>query len=1345
MAQIEEPVKASLEDELSISDTDDAGSESSEEFDNDLSAAEAAMAISSAQEQEKIEVSDEELAQIDEAAKTALEDELYVADSGSESSEEFNSDLSAAEAAMAISSAQEQEKVEVSDEAAKTALEDELYVADSGSESSEEFNSDLSAVEAVIAIASAHEQEKVEVSDEELAQIEEPEKSSLEDELYTEDSGDTASEPKEADNDFSVVETAMAMKSSQEVDKDDVSDKQLTQTDVPAKSALEDELFVDDTDATDTEYSDEFDKDLSIAESAVKKEKGTDKMSVAEEVLAQNDENSLDDTSGFVDTSIENIIPDSEIAASTPETIEEAVDDNIQQQDNNTAPETVYIEPVEIKEEEKQPRSIIEAYVDVISNKQEANKPKDLEQELIEQPVVVNEPEKLEPIETILEKYSDWTEEQKELLSLILSEVKDVVEQQDDVLKVLHEDSPDEDAVLEMVSLYTEQIERMGSAAEMVGLDAMQKLCELIGFHFGDLARSSVEMIVKSEERIRNWPFVVYAYLKDIYDEDSHQRAIDYISDDDWARTIREDIKSDLKHAFSQSTIMVEKDEKDQRLTTASEEHVDISIPEDVQTELLDGLLQELPHQSEEFSSAIQELVHDNYITQLEVAQRIAHTIKGAANTVGIVGVATLTHQLEDILQALLKAEMRPSHELHSALIDASDCLEQMTEYLLEQGEQPASPVQTLQAILDWANYIDEYGPPQNDDQSRVPKNTVLSDKQESDEPKEEKAKPAQEASLRIPANMIDELINQSGESIIANSQMHENVTSLLRNLREIKRNREDVYTLSQQLEHLIDVQGTNDMFAASEKNEKFDSLEMDEYNELHTYSRRLIEATADSVELVKDLEEKLYGLETVIADQSRAQKDNQYAILKTRMAPIDTIVARLKRGVRQSSKIAEKNVELEVKGAEILLDSKILNNLIDPIMHLLRNAVDHGVETDEVRQQQGKVSPAVIKLSFEQVGERLQIVCEDDGQGLDADQIRKRAVEKDFITGDQQLSDQEIYQLIMQHGFTTRDQVTQLSGRGVGMDVVYSNIKDLNGLVQISSEKNKGMKVEISMPVSLLTAHALIIPAYNGAIAVSTSGIEEILQVSPENLQETEHGLTFKVEEEVYPAVHLEQLLDMRLSTQQDQQNYSALLIGSISGDKKVVLVNEIQSVRDIIIKPFSHYLPKVTGLVGATVLGNGDVAVVVDVSDLLSQQSDIVGRLNHSRNVDLEEIHQASVLVVEDSISTRRSLAEFMQDLNYKVFTAKDGVEAVEIMRQHVPNIVLTDLEMPRMNGLELTSYVRSHDETKDIPIIMLTSRTTEKHKREAKSIGVNEYLTKPFVEDILLEKVQNLSATS
>lgn len=1270
--------------------------------------------------------SENEQSETDQVSTSLIEDELFVADEDVDEIEddgEFGEDLSGAEAVFgAVDDAStdnaqvsEQESEQV-DQDTPVSIADDLFVADDAIDNSdnEEFNKDLSVTEAVI--SDLHE-ENTQSSEQADLDVDSSDAALLVDELFVADE-DVAenSDDDEFNESLSAVEAVINNSQEDNIQSSEQADSDFDNSDA---ASLVDELFVADDSIAEAEYDNELDENLSKKPSF----EDANQQSVSEiaDELFVNEEDSDK---------------------------EEAFESEYAQDNQPVEPETVYIEPVEKNREA--PRSIIEAYVGAMAGKIHENKPKALEQELIEQPLKTAPIQKLEPIDSILLKYPDWSEDQKELLSLILSEVHDVVDQQDEALSVLHEGQVVEQDALDMIVLYSEQIERMSSAAEMVGLDALQKLCELIGFHFGDLEKSSTEMIVSSEERIRKWPFIIYSYLKDINNESAHQEAIKYISDDAWARTIREDIKADLKEAFSHSTIHVDETVEGQRITKATPEDVDITVPDDVQAELLDGLLQELPHQTEEFSEAIQQLIKDDYLTQLEVTQRIAHTIKGAANTVGIAGVATLTHHLEDILQALLKAKAKPSADLHIGLIDASDCLEQMTEYLLGQGDQPDDAVQTMQVILDWANYIDEFGVPTDN----VNKSSPTSVQTESVEParveenkeikvKDNKAKSPQDASLRVPANMIDELINQSGESIIATSQMHENVEILLSSMRDIKKNKDNVYSLSQQLEHLIDVQGFNDKFSSSDKDEKFDPLELDQYNELHTYSRRLIEATADSVELIKDLEDRLFSLESVIVDQTRAQKDNQYAILKTRMMPVESVVARLKRGVRQAAKISGKSVELEVLGVDTLLDSKILNNLIDPLMHLLRNSVDHGIEANDVREANGKPLPGVIKLTFAQVGERLEINCEDDGIGLNAEQIKARAIDKGMIPEDQDISDDEIHQIIMQHGFSTRDEVTQLSGRGVGMDVVYSNIKDLNGSIVINSEMNKGMNVELSLPVSLLTAHALLIPTISGSMAVSASGIEEILQVNIDDLIETEYGLILHVEDKEYPAVHLEQLLKMRLTASSDKKkSFTALLVDEFGGQKKVVIVNEILSVRDIIIKPLSHYLPKAIGLVGATVLGNGDIAPVVDVADLLSQQSNVIGKLESDQSIELEETHQASVLVVEDSISTRRSLAEFMQDLNYKVFTAKDGVEAIEVMRDHSPTLLLTDLEMPRMNGLELTSYVRSHDETKDIPIIMLTSRTTEKHRQEAKSIGVNEYLSKPFVEDLLLEKVQSLA---
>ena len=428
--------------------------------------------------------------------------------------------------------------------------------------------------------------------------------------------------------------------------------------------------------------------------------------------------------------------------------------------------------------------------------------------------------------------------------------------------------------------------------------------------------------------------------------------------------------------------------------------------------------------------------------------------------------------------------------------------------------------------------------------------------------------------------------------------------------------------------------------------------------------------------------------------------------------------------------------------GSDILVDSKILNNLVDPLMHLLRNAVDHGIEPEQERIENGKEPVGRIELSITQEGDRIIVVCTDDGRGLDVDQIRISAVENQLISEDQQLSEEEAYQLIMRHGFSTRSEVTQLSGRGVGMDVVYSSIKELNGSISVNSQHTMGTTVELAFPVSLLSVHALLVDVNARTVAVSTHGIEEIIQAKADNIFSQGGDLFLRHEQELYPVVHIEQLLGKSRQEDKGSSDYTALLVKEFGDQRKIILVDKILSTNDIIIKPFSRYLPKILGIIGATVLGNGDIATVVDVVDLLSHDNELEDIKSSDAVTPTPNQEKVIALIVEDSISTRKSLAEFMQDLNYEVYTAKDGVEAIDLMRTHRPGIVLTDLEMPRMNGLELTSHIRANEETKDIPVIMITSRTSEKHKQEAMAIGVNEYISKPYQEDLLFEKVQQLA---
>lgn len=971
----------------------------------------------------------------------------------------------------------------------------------------------------------------------------------------------------------------------------------------------------------------------------------------------------------------------------------------------------------------------------------------ELEEELIEKNIVDKDDLGDIPVQIENTPINDsvWSAEQKELLSLIVAEVQDTIGKQEQIVEVFDAQPVNEGSVRDVLTLYAEQVERMGSAADMVGLAALQKISELLRTHFSQLSNAGIDQIVLAKEKIMQWPHVVLQYLSNIYSSDGQQQIVNYIADPHWITPVSENVKKTLLGDFVNSTIKVESAEEDNRIKVVSEDDVNIAVSDDVQVELLDGMLQELPHQAEEFSAAVQKLVEDDYLEQLEITQRIAHTIKGAANTVGIKGVATLTHNLEDILQALLKAQAKPNPQLQDALVEAADCLEQMTECLLGAGDEPKDAVATLQAILDWANYIDEFGPPEDatpDSQMHdVPKPSVKTTGVTLAKTKQN-TRASAESSLRVPANIIDELLKQSGESIISASQMQEQVDHALAQLRDMKINKDSVLSLSQQLEHLIDVQGIAGKQLSEERDEKFDPLEMDQYNELHTFSRRLMEASADSVELVKQLENRILQLESSVASQLRAQKEYQHAVLTTRMVPVDSIVPRLKRGVRQAAKISGKSVNLHVVGNETLVDSKILNNLIDPLMHLLRNSVDHGIESEEVRTADGKEVAGRIELSFVQDGDRIVVTCLDDGKGLDANLIRAKAVEKQLISDDDDLSDEEIYQLIMRHGLSTRTEVTQLSGRGVGMDVVYSSIKELNGSIVVSSQANMGTTIELAFPVSLLSVHALLVKVNTRTVAVSTHGIEEILQAQTSDLVEEAGELHLKVDEDTYPAVHIEELLGISAKKDLSSQNYTAFLVHEFGEQQKVVLVDRVISTNDIVIKPFSRYLPKILGIIGATVLGNGEIATVVDVMDLISQEQGAVHGDDHRLLEEASNTPRVVALIVEDSISTRKSLAEFMQDLNYEVYTAKDGVEAIEVMRKNRPNIVLTDLEMPRMNGLELTSHVRSNEETKHIPVIMITSRTTEKHKQEAEAIGVNEYLTKPYQEDLLIEKVQQLA---
>jgi len=522
--------------------------------------------------------------------------------------------------------------------------------------------------------------------------------------------------------------------------------------------------------------------------------------------------------------------------------------------------------------------------------------------------------------------------------------------------------------------------------------------------------------------------------------------------------------------------------------------------------------------------------------------------------------------------------------------------------------------------------------------------------------------------------------------------------------------------------------------------NEVFDSLELDQYNELHTITHRLVEAATDAKELTNVIEDGLSDLDSLLLDQGRLQKQTQEVVMRTRMVTVQNIVPRLQRVVRQTCRFTGKQAVLEVLGSDTMIDSDILDDLVDPLMHVIRNAIDHGVELPEARIEQGKDKKGLITLCFSRKGDHINVECSDDGIGLDFEAIRAQAVKKELISGDKEVSDEELTRLIWLPGFTTKEQTTQISGRGIGMDAVYSQIAAMKGTLNIVSLQDVGTTIEIQLPLTLVSMHALLVSAYNQQLAISNRGIEQILPNGDGFIERKDNNVFFHLDDEIYEITDLESLLNIPFN--RENPDRTVLLVRDETGEGHAISLDKVLASKDVVVKQLGQFLPDMVGIEGATILGDGSVAPVIDLPSLLRNSStDIISPWIEQLEESGAITDAPYALIVDDSLSARRSLAEYVKDLGYEILTAKDGLEAIEVIESKRPDIMLVDFEMPRMNGVELTAHVRADEKTRDMPIIMITSRATEKHQSMATSAGVNIYLTKPYSEDVLMEHIHRL----
>lgn len=600
---------------------------------------------------------------------------------------------------------------------------------------------------------------------------------------------------------------------------------------------------------------------------------------------------------------------------------------------------------------------------------------------------------------------------------------------------------------------------------------------------------------------------------------------------------------------------------------------------------------------------------------------------------------------------------------------------------------------------------------------------------------------------IRISADLIEKMIDLSGENSINRSRIEMDLGQFGNTLQEMELAIQRLADQLRRMEGELESQIIAKHGDSTARYADFDPLEMDQYSSLNQLSKSLAESASDLIDFKTTLSEKIRDTEGLLLQQARIQAEIQEGLMRTRLVPFTRLLPRLQRLVRQTSSTLNRPTELIVHNTEGELDRNILEKLMSPLEHMLRNAIDHGIEDIATREQFAKPTTGRIELNISRQGTDVLVEFKDDGKGIDPNIIRTKALQSGLIQADQNLSDDEVLQYIFHHGFSTAQQVTQISGRGVGLDVVQSEIKSLGGQVSVASILGQGSVFTIRVPTTVAVSDALMVKVGDQQFAVPLSQIDRIVRIAPSTLEEYFNSKKdrFEIDQQSYNLRYLAEFV-----AHQPMPRFSGiahslpvLLIKNNSGKNTALLVDQLIGSRSqIVVKPIGKQFTSIGAVAGATILGDGQVCLILDAQNIarqtLSQKRQVT---KDQRELTRSRDQRHLVMIVDDSVTVRKVTSRLLERHNFDVITAKDGVDAIEQLENVKPDLMLLDIEMPRMDGFEVTNWIRHHEIHHELPIIMITSRTGEKHRERAFSLGVTNYMGKPFQEADLLQNIQNL----
>ncbi len=788
-------------------------------------------------------------------------------------------------------------------------------------------------------------------------------------------------------------------------------------------------------------------------------------------------------------------------------------------------------------------------------------------------------------------------------------------------------------------------------------------------------------------------------------------------------------------------------------------------LEEDIDPELVDVFLEEATDLLGTIDDALTQWRADpSHAQALEDLKRGLHTLKGGARMASAMVVANLAHSTEDLLKRVDEGKLATSPALFDLLHEVHDTLVMLIEQIRQA--RPLSSVDDLSARIARLLAGDPISALADSASAPTPaaaaregvsaaerdqgaaQELIPGDRRHRAEGAE--AEPIRErrdrrGQVRVRTGLLTDLVNYAGEVSIARSRMEQQVYGLRENLAELNRNivrfREQIRELEIQSDSAI-LYSLSQAAGDSTTAQGFDPLEMDRYSRLQQLSRSLTESLHDLGTIQTNLQVYAGEAETALQQQARTSTNLQEGLMRTRMISFSTQAARLRHIARQTARELGKHAELHITGADVGVDRTVLERMMGPFEHMIRNAIDHGIEIAGERQRAGKDPVGKVVIDTRQEGTDILIRFSDDGRGLDTDAIRRRAIERGLMSAETVLADEELVQFILLAGFSTAREVTHLSGRGVGMDVVENEVKQLGGSMSVATTWGQGTTFIIRLPVTLSVTQALLITVGEQRFAVPLSAVLNIVEMPASELKVTAgKNPVMSYQEKVYSYMHLGTRLGISAAPRNGAK--VALLLARVGTREVALQVDGLIGTREIVVKPLGAQLAELKGLSGATILGDGTVLLILDVSGLwLTDQAlqvEYVGAT--APTVPEAERGRPIVMVVDDSLTVRKVTGRHLQKHGFDVLTAKDGLDALAQLHERPADVVLVDIEMPRMDGFELTTRVRADARLQHIPIIIITSRAGEKHRTRAFELGVNLYMTKPYQEDDLFKNIESL----